>query len=70
MTAVKSSWISDIERDPVSGNVTVTTKGGDTYLYTGIDDRLYHSWITGPSAGGFFSRHIAGRFPSTKGKAT
>ena len=67
---VKSSWIARMGRDPVSGDVTVETKGGEIYLYTGIDERLFHSWLTGPSPGGFFARHISGRYPSEKRNRT
>lgn len=63
---VKSSWIARIGRDPVTGTVTVETKGGEVYTYAGIDERLFHSWVTGPSPGGFFARHISGRFPSER----
>lgn len=63
---VKSSWIARMGRDPVSGNVTVETRNGETYVYTSIDDQLFDSWLASPSAGGFFSRHISGRYPSQK----
>jgi hypothetical protein len=64
MPAVSSSWITSIDRDDTTGDVTVRTRNGREYTYAGIDEATFQSWVQSPSPGGFFARHISDRYPS------
>ncbi len=61
------AWISTGHLDGKAvGSVVVTFKHGGTYTYHWVPLHLYAAWHRSTSKGGFYHRHIRGRFAVTK----
>lgn len=55
---VLSSWISELNYDPEEQMVILVLKGGKSYEFPGIPQKLYNKWLKAPSKGKFYWRKI------------
>jgi len=60
---MNSSNIGPVEYDVAKREMIVTFRSGETYVYTGVDNAVYHELLESPSPGGFFHRNIRERYP-------
>ncbi len=59
---MKSSNISQVNYDAATKELTVTFRGGESYVYSSVDEATYKAMMESPSQGQFFYRNIRDRF--------
>lgn len=60
-----SSVIGQLEYDDQTDTVGVTfSSGSDPIQYLNVPKATYRAWTVDASAGGFYNRHIKGKYPS------
>ena len=57
---VDSSMINEVSYD--NGNLTVLFKTGGEYVYSGVPENIYNSFISAPSKGRYFLSNIKNRY--------
>lgn len=61
-----STAIRQLSYDEVTRTLFVTFIDGDIYAYLGVPAEVYGEFRAVTSKGGFFSRHVRGRYPYRK----
>lgn len=61
-----SSNIGQFTYDPEAEVLTVDFVNGDQYCYYNVPQSVYSSWTANGGSGGFFNRHIKGRYSYDK----
>lgn len=64
MKLVESSNISHIGYD--GGTLTIRFKSGDEWQYNGVPAGVHDEMLKAESIGGFFHRHIRGKYEAKK----
>lgn len=57
---VDSSMINEVSYD--NGNLTILFKTGGEYVYSGVPENIYNSFISAPSKGRYFLSNIKNRY--------
>ena len=65
MLPVKSSNISELGYDPVSGELRVKFATGGLYSYAGVDQKTYDAFRQAPSIGAYFASKIRNKHKAT-----
>jgi len=61
-----SSNIEHIAYHPGDRELHVTFKSGGTWVYSGVDEDIFHGMKNAESPGGFLHRNVKGRFGERK----
>jgi len=65
LKAIKSSNIQAVGYVPKTSTLTVQFKGGKTYNYADVPEKIYNQFKSADSPGNFFHVNIKGVFQST-----
>lgn len=58
-----SSWISEVEHDPETNQMTLRYSDGGATIYDGVDTATYQSVISSPSIGTAIHAFVRGNYP-------
>lgn len=61
-----SSNIAAFTWDPETDTLTVEFVNGDEYAYFNVPQSIYSGWTANGGSGGWFHRHIKGKYPYEK----
>jgi len=59
---MSSSWIQDLSYDSLTGNLTMETKSGASYIYEDVLPQTASDWQDADSPGSFHNANIRGNF--------
>ena len=66
MIPVVSSLLKAVGYDPEAQELSVEFKKGDTYVYRGVTQAVFHAMMEAQSIGHFFLRNIKSNYECTK----
>lgn len=66
MPSLNSSTLASCSYDEATRELTITFQSGATWIYGGVDKSVYDALVSDMTPGGYFHRHIKGRYPGRR----